>query len=87
MLFAQGAVVLFNMLTQSLGLTVRAALVATSRQGFVLIPLLLLLPRRFGETGLILCQSVSDVLSLLLALALTRGILPRPEKADGTKTG
>lgn len=86
-LFAQGAVVLFNMLTQSLGLTVRAALVATSRQGFVLIPLLLLLPRRFGETGLILCQSVSDVLSLLLALALTRGILPRPEKADGTKTG
>ena len=86
-LFAQGAVVLFNMLTQSLGLTMRAALVAASRQGFVLIPLLLLLPRVWGEAGLILCQSVSDVLSLLLALALTRGILPRPGKTGGAKTG
>ena len=86
-LFAQGAVVLFNMLTQSLGLTVRAALVATSRQGFVLIPLLLLLPRLAGETGLVLCQSVSDVLSFLLALALTRGILPRPQRTGDAETG
>lgn len=73
--FAQGAVIMMNMLTQALGLTVRASLVAASRQGFVLIPLLLLLPRLMGQAGLILCQSVSDVLSLLLCFFITRGAL------------
>ena len=73
--FAQGAVIMMNMLTQALGLTVRASLVAASRQGFVLIPLLLLLPRLLGQAGLILCQSVSDLLSLLLCFFITRGAL------------
>lgn len=73
--FAQGAVIVMNMLTQAMGLTARAALVATSRQGFVFIPLLLILPRRFGQTGLILCQSVSDILSLGLCLLLCRPCL------------
>lgn len=73
--FAQGAVIMMNMLTQALGLTVRASLVAASRQGFVFIPLVLLLPRLTGQAGLILCQSVSDVLSLLLCFLITRGAL------------
>lgn len=81
--FAQGAVIMMNMLTQALGLTVRASLVAASRQGFVFIPLLLLLPRLMGETGLILCQSVSDVLSLLLCALLTRGVLTDSACARG----
>ena len=75
MLAAQGVVVLANMLTQSLGRTVRAALIATSRQGLFFLPLLLTLPRLWGETGLVLCQSASDVLSLLLTLLLLRGAL------------
>ena len=74
-LAAQGVVVLANMLTQSLGCTVRAALIATSRQGLFFIPLLLTLPRLLGETGLVLCQSASDVLSLLLTVLLLRGTL------------
>lgn len=74
-LAAQGVIVLANMLTQSLGLTVRAALIATSRQGLFFIPLLLALPRLWGEAGLVLCQSASDVLSLLLTLLLLRGAL------------
>ena len=69
--FAQGAVVAMTTLTQALGMTVRGSLVAASRQGFILIPLLLILPRLFGLTGLLLCQSVSDVLSLALCLAVT----------------
>ena len=72
--FAQGAVIMMNMLTQAMGLTVRASLVATSRQGYVFIPLVLLLPRFFGETGLILAQSASDIVSLLLCWLLTRGV-------------
>lgn len=74
-LFAQGAVIAMTMLTQALGMTVRGSVVAASRQGFVLIPLLLILPRAFGLSGLILCQSVSDVLSLILCLILTRPAL------------
>ncbi len=74
-LAAQGVIVLANMLTQSLGMTVRAALIATSRQGLFFIPLLLTLPRLWGEAGLVLCQSASDALSLLLTLLLLRGAL------------
>ncbi|MBQ7886352.1 MAG: MATE family efflux transporter [Clostridia bacterium] len=74
-LFAQGAVIMMNMLTQAAGMTLRASIVATSRQGFVLIPLLMLLPRFFGLTGLILSQSVSDLISLALCLLLMRGAI------------
>jgi len=73
--FAQGAVIMMNMLTQAMGLPVRASIIATSRQGFVFIPLILLLPRLFGESGLILCQSASDLVSLALCFLLVRGIL------------
>jgi len=72
--FCQGAVILMNMLTQSMGKPVRASLVATSRQGIFLIPLLFILPRLFGETGLILCQSVADVLALGFSALVTRGV-------------
>lgn len=73
--FAQGAVIAMTTLTQALGMTVRGSAVAASRQGFILIPLLLILPRAFGLTGLILCPAVSDILSLLLCLLLTAPVL------------
>ena len=75
--FAMGAVIMMNMLTQAMGMTVRASLVATSRQGIFLIPLLLILPRLFGRTGLILAQSVSDLLALALSFFLTRNLFAR----------
>jgi len=75
--FAQGAIIMMNMLTQSMGLTLRASLIATSRQGYVLIPLLFILPRLSGEAGLLAAQGVSDLLSLILCFFLTRGCLPR----------
>jgi len=68
--FCQGAVILMNMRTQAMGQTVRASLVATSRQGVFLIPLLLTLPHRFGEMGLILCQSAADVLAAVFSLLI-----------------
>jgi len=74
-LFAQGAVIMMNMLTQAMGLTLRAGIVAASRQGFVFIPMLMLLTRLYGLTGLILCQGVSDLLSLGLGLLVTRGVI------------
>lgn len=74
-LFAQGAVIMINMLAQAAGMTLRASIVAASRQGFVLIPLLWLMPRFFGLNGLILSQSVSDLLSLALCLLVMRGAI------------
>lgn len=84
--FAQSAVVLMTMLTQAMGMTVRSSLVATSRQGLFFIPLLLILPRLFGERGLIFCQSISDLSALLFSFFLTRNIfrtqLPCTQKAS-----
>ena len=74
-LWAQGAVVMMNMLTQAAGMTLRAGLIASSRQGFVFIALLLMLPRCFGLPGLILCQSASDLISLGLCLIVMRGAI------------
>lgn len=81
--FAMGAVVLMNMLTQAMGLTVRASLVASSRQGLFFVPLLLILPRCFGEIGLILCQGASDVLSLLFSLLLTHRVIQKASPKNG----
>ena len=73
--FAQGAVTLMIMLTQAAGATLRASLIAVSRQGLFLIPALWFLPRLLGETGLVLSQSVSDVLALALSAPAARGLL------------
>lgn len=72
-LFAQGAVLLMNALTQSMGLPVRASLIASSRQGYVLIPLLMILPRLWGAAGIISAQPVSDLASLFIGWALVSG--------------
>lgn len=76
-LFAQGAIILMNMLTQSMGRPALATLVATSRQGIFFIPLLLILPALFGENGLIYAQSASDLVSLPFCWLLTRRIFDR----------
>ena len=71
---AQSAVILMTMLTQAMGLTLRASLVATSRQALFFLPLLAVLPRLFGLWGLLACQSASDLAALGFSLALTRGL-------------
>ena len=73
-LACQGAVILMNMLTQARGQTVRASLIAISRQGVFLIPLLIILPRLFGETGLILCPCAADALALCFSALVVRGV-------------
>ena len=69
---AQSAVILMTMLTQAMGITLRASLVATSRQALFFLPLLAVLPRLFGLWGLLACQSASDLAALGFSLALTR---------------
>ena len=69
-LIVQPYVTCANMMFQSIGETGRATLLATTRNGLYMIPLLLVLPRIFGLTGILICQPVADVLSLVTALPL-----------------
>ena len=70
-----GVIVMSNMFTQSIGYGIRAAIVASSRQGLFLIPALLIMPPLMGLLGLQLSQAVSDVLSFGLSLVISVGIL------------
>lgn len=64
-----------NMTQQTMGRSVSASVLAMARQGMFLIPLVLVLPQLYGLVGLELCQPISDVLTLLLAIPLQLRIL------------
>lgn len=70
-----GVSTMANMLTQSIGYGVRATILAASRQGICLIPLLLTLPYIMGLLGLQVCQPIADVLSFVLALGIVSSVL------------
>lgn len=80
-----GFLVLSNMMMQNLGLAFRASFLAMARQGIFYIPLVLILPRIFGFLGIQMCQAISDVLSMVVSVALTSGVikmLSKPEKVQ-----
>ena len=56
------------MLLQSIGKALQATLISATRQGIYFIPLILILPRYFGLTGIEFTQSISDLFSFLSAL-------------------
>lgn len=64
----QATIVLSNMLFQSIGKALQATLISATRQGIYFIPLILILPRYFGLTGIEFTQSISDLFSFLSAL-------------------
>ena len=63
------------MMLQTIGYAGRATLVASARQGLFLIPSVFLLSHFFGLTGLELSQAVSDLLSFVLSVPITLGVL------------
>ena len=67
-----GWIIMNNMLTQTIGKTVRASLLAASRQGLFFIPAILILPMVFGIGGIEAAQPVADFLSFALAMVLNR---------------
>ncbi|MBQ4087350.1 MAG: MATE family efflux transporter [Clostridia bacterium] len=69
-LIVQPYVTCANMMFQSIGETGRATLLATTRNGLYMIPLLLVLPHVFGLTGILICQPLADIFSLITALPL-----------------
>ncbi len=69
-LFLSGPIVISNMMLQSIGKGVKASITASARNGICFIPLILLLPRLFGITGVEITQSCADILSTLIAVPL-----------------
>jgi len=63
-------IIMCNMLFQSTGNTLSASLMAASRQGLFLIPLIFILNYFFGLAGLQCAQCVSDYCSFVIAIPL-----------------
>lgn len=64
-------IVISNMMLQSVGKAASASLLAASRQGLSLIPLVLILSHFFGITGIQLAQPIGDVITAIIAVPLT----------------
>lgn len=59
-----------NQLLQSLGKSKRATFLASCRQGVFFIPLILVLPRLFGLTGIELTQPIADLLTFAISIPI-----------------
>ncbi len=68
-------IVMSNMMLQSIGKAVKASVLAAARQGIFFIPLVLILPHFIGLTGVEICQTVSDICTLVLSVPLTLSVL------------
>ena len=65
-----GAIVISNMMLQSIGKGFKASITASARNGICFIPLILILPQFLGIKGVEMCQACADVLSLFIAVPL-----------------
>ncbi|GAB6982568.1 MATE family efflux transporter [Prevotella dentasini] len=59
-----------NMMAQTCRMPWRANFLAAARQGLFFIPLIVLLPLRFGLLGVEMCQAVSDFLSFVVTVPI-----------------
>ncbi len=65
---ANAIIVMTNMMLQSIGKGVKASISASARNGLFFIPMILLLPKMYGLTGVEAAQSVADALTLFLSI-------------------
>ncbi|MCM1262246.1 MAG: MATE family efflux transporter [Butyrivibrio sp.] len=73
-------IVMCNMMLQSIGKGLKASIVASARQGLCFIPLIYILPRLFGLTGVEMCQAVSDVLTLAISVPIGLSVIHEMQK-------
>jgi len=75
-----GWIILNNMMLQTMGKAIPASILAFSRQGLFLIPLIFILVPAFGIMGIQLCVPVADFFTFLLALPLGIMVLKKDLK-------
>lgn len=68
-------IIMCNMMLQTIGMALKASIVAAARQGLFLIPAILILPLFLGLFGVQIAQMVSDICSFALAVPLGAGVL------------
>lgn len=71
-----------NMMTQTMGKTFYASLLASARQGLFFIPLILILPRILGLLGIQSAQAGADLLTFVLSLLLYRKVMDDVNKEE-----
>ena len=76
-------IVMCNMMLQSIGKGVKASIVSSARQGIFFLPLIAILPRFFGLTGVEVCQAVSDVCALTISIPIGMSVIREMRAADG----
>ncbi|MDR2900298.1 MAG: hypothetical protein LBV20_02090 [Treponema sp.] len=76
-----GLMMLTNMLLQTIGKSFQANILAVSRQGLFLIPLLIILSPTVGLFGIQLSQPIADMLSFIVAVPLAITTLKGMNKA------
>lgn len=77
-------IVMCNMMLQSIGKATKASVVAAARQGIFFIPLIWILPCFFGLLGVQMCQTWSDVCTLLIAVPLGVGTLREMKQMESS---
>ena len=73
-MWMNGFLTMSNMMSQSIGYGFRATLLALSRQGLFLIPILLAAARFLGLLGIQAAQPIADVCTLVLTIWIVHGI-------------
>ena len=68
-------VIVNNMMLQNIGRAWRASIMAMSRQGLFMLPLLFTLTPRYGLLGIQASQPLADVLTFLLSIPIGVGVL------------
>lgn len=72
-----GALVISNMMLQSIGKGVKASITSSARNGIFFIPLILILPAVLGIRGVEMTQACADVLSLAITIPLAASELKK----------
>ena len=73
-------IVMSNMFLQTIGKAARASFLAAARQGLFFVPLILILPALFGLRGVEICQMVSDILTFIVAIPMSLGVVRSLDK-------
>ena len=81
MVLVNGVQLLSSSFFTAIGKAMKGALLALTRQVFFLIPLLLLLPLRFGIMGVLFAGPVADFMAFLLSVVLVRKELEKQRRA------
>lgn len=75
-------IIVSNMMLQTIRKSVRATILSSARQGLFFVPLIFILPHFLGLQGVEMCQAVSDMLTFLLAIPLTCGVLAEMKRKE-----